>query len=272
MSKPSEVLTLTGRDYLLHLKDVWQPGEHWALVAPTGEGKTNHSLQLARLRRFVLIFDLKGGDKTIAKSGWPRITSWPPSREDRRKMEEGQAYRRIVGSTGRSRAARAERVELFKKVIEAVMSEGGWTIIVPDLKVLTDARFGGLADDVVELLILARDAGVSVITDWQRPAGVPREAGDQASWLGVAYTRDEDVVGRLGEMMGRSRAELRGAVSGLGDLPYGWLVVSRRPREPIILTRPEELILPSPAETEKARHYDPGLWASVNRWVWGEAA
>ena len=47
MARPSEVVTYTGRDYLLHLKEAWQPGEHWALIGPTGDGKTNHALQLA---------------------------------------------------------------------------------------------------------------------------------------------------------------------------------------------------------------------------------
>jgi hypothetical protein len=253
------------------MKEHWQPGEHWALLGATGEGKTNHSLQLARVRRFVLVLDIKGGDKTILKAGWPRLTKWPPSREDRKTMQEGEPFRRVVGDTRRDRAGRRARVALFRQVLEGVMQEGGWTLIVPDLRVMTDPRFGGLADDVVELLVLLRDAGGSIITDWQRPAGVPREAGDQATWLGISYTRDEDVVGRLAEMMGRSRAELRGAVSGLGDLPYGWLVVSRQPRAPIILTRPEELVAPTPKQQERERHAPATRWSAVNEWVWGAA-
>ena len=92
-----------------------------------------------------------------------------------------------------------------------------------------------------ELQMLARDADTSVCADMQRPAGVPRESTDQTTWLGVAYTRDEDMVARLGEMMGRSAAEMRGAVSALGELAFGWLIINRSPRAPIIVTRTEAL-------------------------------
>ena len=50
-----------------------------------------------------------------------------------------------------------------------------------------------------------------------------------------------DVASRLGEMMGRSRAAMRGAISALGELDHGFLVVSRRPNDPILITRPEKL-------------------------------
>jgi hypothetical protein len=80
-----------------------------------------------------------------------------------------------------------------------------------------------------------------VITDMQRVSGQPRESTDQATWLAIGYTRDVDAVNRLGEMMGRSRAEMRGALSALGDLRYGFLVVNRDPHSPIIVTRADKL-------------------------------
>jgi len=79
------------------------------------------------------------------------------------------------------------------------------------------------------------------MTDMQRVTGQPRESNDQATWLAVGYTRDVDAVNRLGEMMGRSRAEMRGAIDALGDLPFGFLVVNRDPHKPIILTRADKL-------------------------------
>lgn len=237
----SEVLALPWREFLLRERENWHPGQHWAIVAPTGEGKSTFTGGLVQLRRYVLIFDLKGGDGTLSQLRWERITKWPLSGADRKKMRDGEPVRRIVGGLGRSPAERAKRRSLFVQVLEGVLQEGGWTVVIPDLAILTDRRFGAAGDQVTELLLLARDAKVSVITEFQRPAGIPREAGDQASYLAVAYTRDVDAVGRLSEMMGRSRSEIRGAVAALGELPYGWLIVSRRPREPILLTKPPKL-------------------------------
>lgn len=235
----TEVDALPWRSFLERQRDHWAPGEHWAVVAPTGEGKTTFTSGIAKTRRFVLALDQKGGDKTLNALGWDRMTRWPPSRQDRKEMADGIPFRRIIGSTKRDPASRDARRALHKVILEAAMVEGGWTIIAPDLAALTARQFGNAWDEMVELLILARDAGTSIVTDFQRPSGVPREAGEMATYLAIAYTRDRDTVSRLAEMMGRSAAEIRGAVDALAGLPFGWLVVSRRPRDPIVLTRPE---------------------------------
>ena len=238
---PTEIEALTWTDFLQRQRDHWEPGEHWALVAPTGEGKTTFTGGLVKTRRFVLALDQKGGDKTLSMLGWDRMTNWPPSRRDRRDMADRLPFRRVVGSVKRDQVSRNQRRELHRTILRAAMEEGGWTIVAPDLAALTARQFGNAWDEMEELLILARDAGTSIVTDFQRPAGVPREAGEMATYLGIGYTRDKDTVSRLAEMMGRSASEIRGAVSALSELPYGWLIVSRRPRDPILLTRPEKL-------------------------------
>jgi hypothetical protein len=236
---PDEVIGLEWDAFLRQMSKDWKQGEHWCLVAPTGEGKSTFVAQLVeRLRKFVLVFDLKGGDPTLDDLGWERITKWPLSREYRKMMEEGEPVRLLVGGKGRTPKARAARVDLFKQVLEAVYQDGGWTLVIPDLALLTDRRFGAAGDQVTELLLAARSAKISVVTEFQRPAGVPREAADQATYLGTAYTRDVDTVARLAEMLGRSRTQMRGAVRGLGKTRFSWIVVSRRPRDPLLVTKP----------------------------------
>ncbi len=233
----SDVKPLDWDEFRAHMAEKWSAGEHVAVVAPTGAGKSTVALGLLKMRRWVLAFDLKGGDKTISSTGWPRLKKWPPTKEQREKIAKGEPLRLIVGSAGRKPEHRAARTRLHAQVLQAVMQEGGWTIYMPDLKVLTNRAFGGLADEVTELLILARDAGVSVVTDFQRPSGVPMEAGDQATYMLVSYIRDEKAVQRMSEMMARSPAEMRGAIAALGRGRYTWLMVSRDPYEPLIVTR-----------------------------------
>ena len=223
------------------MKVEWKPGEHWALIVPTGGGKTTFAGGLAQTRKYVLALDVKGGDLTLRRLGWDRLTRWPLSREQRRAIEEGEPMRLLVGGTGMEELKRLKRYALCKTVLGSMLVEGGWTVLATDLKILTHPKFGGLWDEVEELTLLARERGVSVVTDMQRVSGQPRESTDQATWMAIGYTRDVDAVNRLGEMMGRSRAEMRGALSALGDLPYGFLVVNRDPRSPIIVTRPEKL-------------------------------
>ena len=241
MARPSEIEALQWRDFQKRMATDWHPGEHWCFVVPTGGGKTNFAAGLAQTRKYVLALDVKGGDLTLKKLKWERLTKWRPTRAEREDMADGKPFRRLVGSTGRSPAERLKRYALCKQVIRDVLQEGGWTILATDAKIMTHPRFGDLWSDWEELLLLARDAGASVMTDMQRVTGQPREISDQATWLAVGYTRDVDAVNRLGEMMGRGRAEMRGAVEALGDLPYGFLIVNRDPRSPILLTRADRL-------------------------------
>jgi hypothetical protein len=242
MPDTDEVIGLSWDEFLRKMSTDWAQGEHWCLVAPTGEGKSTFVAQLVeRLRRFVLIFDLKGSDDTLDNLGWERVERWPLSREYRKMMAEGKPVRLIVGGRGRTPKARAGRIELFQQVLEGAYQDGGWTIVIPDLALLTDRRFGAAGNQVTELLLAARSAKISVVTEFQRPAGVPREAADQATYLGTSYTRDVDTVARLAEMLGRSRVSMRGAVKGLGKTQHSWIVVCRRPRDPLIVVKPPKM-------------------------------
>ncbi len=239
MERPSEVEGLTPDEFKLWLKKTWEPGEHWAVVAPTGEGKSTFILELAKSRRYVLGLDIKGGDQTLSKTGWPRVNTWPLPYKFKHEMREKEKLRVLIGGTDRTRKGRTERRNLLRRVLEDLMADKGWTVLCPDLMALTHRDLGQAEAEMRELLILARDANVSIVTDWQRPANVPVEAGDQATYMAVGYTRDRRAVERLSEMMGRNFAELRGAMNGLADFPHGFLIVSRRPRDPLLLTRVE---------------------------------
>lgn len=241
MARTDDFEALQWPDFLKRMAVEWKPGEHWALIVPTGGGKTTFAGGLARTRKYVLALDVKGGDRTLKQLGWERLTKWPLSREDRKEIEDGRPVRRLVGGTGMSPIQRLKRYDLCKQVLGSMLQEGGWTVLATDLKILTHPKFGGLWDEVEELTLLARERDISVMTDMQRVSGQPRESTDQATWMAVGYTRDQDAVGRLGEMMGRSRAGMRGAIDALGELPHGFLVVNRDPHAPVLITQPEKL-------------------------------
>jgi hypothetical protein len=219
---------------------VWEPGQHVALVGPSGSGKTTTAVQLCQLRPWVLAADIKGGDATLAKSGWPRITKWPLPGKWYDAMDGGAPFRAIVGDSARGSAAMARRRLLIHRVLDDVWQQGGWTIFVDDLQLLTDTRrSANLSLQLEDFLVAARDAKVSIVSNLQAPRRVPRAASDQASWLVAFLTRDIDVVNRLAEMAGRPREEIRGAVRGLRRPCI--LVVGTDPSEPIVVTRPERL-------------------------------
>lgn len=224
----------------------WEVGQHVAVSAPTGEGKSTFLFGLATsCRRYVAALDPKGGDETASAAGYQRLTSWDNGKirrlvSDNDNADPPRPSRFLVGRLVRTRTDRAANRRLMATALDGAWDLGGFTVIVPDLQMVTDPRFMGLSDRVEEMLITARSPKhITVMTDFQRPARVPPAAGDQTRFFALGYTRDRRVIERFAEMLGRDYGDLRGATKGLGRAgSHHWIVGTRNPREPLIVTKP----------------------------------
>lgn len=216
----------------------WKPGQHIAIIAPTGQGKTTVLVSLLDLRTWVLAFDPKGGDDTLAKTRYPRLPDWPPRSKDFDKMARGEPVKYLVGPKIDRRADRPKLVAAQARVLEGAWDTKGWTVAVDELQIMADKM--GQADAIDELLIAARTRKISVVSLFQRPADVPRAAYQMASWIFLGLTLDTDTINRLAEIVGRPKYEMRGAVNGLANADFSWLVVPNNPRRPMVLTLPRE--------------------------------
>lgn len=214
---------------------IWQPGEHVAYLGPTGTGKSNAAITMLRPRRFVLALDPKGGDQTLKKLGYPRMKTWPPPRKFWRDIEDGKPSRWIVGFVPQVREEYVKLGQMLDACMGDVFTAGGFTVYIDELEIA--ARFMKLSGSIELFLIAARNRGISIVTSFQRPAYVPTTATSQATYFVTYYTRDTEVVGRLGEMAGRPRHEMRGLIKGLRGLDHSMLVFSRNPRDPVIATK-----------------------------------
>lgn len=238
---PTEVEGLEWDEFLEWFGPEFKPGQHMAIIAPTGSGKTTFLCGVLGLRRYVLAFDPKGGDETLAATGYPRLPSWPPPRKVYRDIANGKPARFRVGPMVETREDLPRLKAVHKAALGGVFDQKGWTVAIDEFQIMAHPRMMNLGTEAETLLISARSKKISVITLFQAPRWVPRAAADQADWVAVALTRDIDVVNRLAEMLGRPKAEVRGAVAGLGRREFSWLVAGKNPRSPLVVTIPDEV-------------------------------
>lgn len=248
-SGSEEVLGLDWLAFLRWFSLRWQPGEHINITAPTGEGKTTFGAGLLALRKWVLGFDPKGGDRTLRATGWPRITGEVDrlgnylTREQRKAISEGRACRLIVGKVAGSFTDLELNWKRQGNLLERIFADQGWTIYIPDIQLLTDPRMGDVRRAMDMTWLAARDRLISLVTDMQAFSWTPRLARSQPRWFVIGYTKDADSVVDLARTVGRSPAEMRGMVRALQLRRHSWLVFSNNARDPVIVTIPEPLHL-----------------------------
>ncbi len=236
----AEAVAMPWDEFLLWFGDRWRQGDHIDVISPTGTGKTTFVGQLLVLRKYVAVFDSKGGDKTLDKLPYARIRKWPLPDRAYDRMERGEAVRIIVGWKVRKRSEYPRLWALQAQVLDGIWEQEKWTLYLDELQMATDPRMGQrMGGDIEMFLIGARDRGISVVSGHQRTSWSPRSASDQASWIVTSMTGDEDVMTAIARRMGRPVPQIRGAIRALDE--HVWLVVSKRPRDPVIVTSPPPL-------------------------------
>lgn len=247
------LVTMTWDQFLRHMKQTWEPGEHMANIGPTGEGKTTLNVGLlGHCRRYVLALDPKGEDETLEASGWVRVRKIPGGRtwgkrdklkltEDGRKwdkiwqgIDDGKPARVIVGGGASTAEADRKLIELMEDAISFARHSRGWTLYVDEFELLSSQRMYGLGRHIERMLISARRAKTSVVTSFQAAAWVSKHATRQARRTVMYSTGDRQMIKNVAEAMGRDWNQLAAAID---ELPKWYAVVIPRGKNggPMIL-------------------------------------
>ena len=232
----------------------WQPGEHFALDGPTGEGKTTHAVGIYGLRKYVLALDPKGEDETLSNSGYQRVRSiyrdgWryrAAHREDakiwddiHKRIEAGLDAKVIVGTGSRTDEDDLINQQLMADALRYCRRAGGWTLGVDEFELVSSPRMFGQGPIVERMLISARSAGTSVVTNFQAPAWISQHATRQSRRAVKWPTGDRGMIKKLAEAMGRDWRELGQAIDLLP--PFHTMTVPRGKRHPMVITSAPEL-------------------------------
>jgi hypothetical protein len=246
---PERVEGVTWSQFLIALRrgsltpriHAWNPGDHVALVGPTGEGKTTVAVGLLRLRQWVLALDPKGEDETLSRSGFVRVTALPPPGWIQDEIAEGKPARLIVGGAARSEAEDAALERLMREALDYTRHSGGWTLYVDEFQLLGDQRMFRLGSRVERMLITARKDGTSVVTSFQAMAWVPRAAVRQATAFVILFaTRDREMIKATAQAMGRDWRQVCYIIDRMARderAEFTALVIPRSVRDPMLIIR-----------------------------------
>jgi hypothetical protein len=251
------VVGLPWDQFRRYMRWAWKPGQHLALIGPTGEGKTTFAAGLLAGRRWVLALDPKGEDQTLTASGfrrvaalpsqgldpWWRIRHWSAAREWDRIQDEiaaGRPARVIVGGPARTAEQDTANQDLMRRAFSYAREAGGWTVYVDEFELISSQRMFRLGPDVERMLISARRDGTSVVTSFQAAAWVSKHATRQARFAAIWPTGDRDMIRNIARAMGRDWQELAQVVD---ELPAFHVCVVPRGRRggPFVCTSAPQL-------------------------------
>lgn len=232
------------------LGPAWGPGEHKALIGPTGEGKTTHAVGILGLRKYVIALDPKGEDETLSASGYVRVGSiWQDSirwrmahREDAKiwrdiwkRIDDGREARIIVGGPADDDAQFTALKKLMDDTIQFCRYAGGFTQYCDEFEIASSRDMFALGPVINLSLISARRKGISVVNSYQAQAWVSKHAIRQAR-LGVMWpTGDRDMIENVARGLGRDKNKVAEAVDLLP--PFHTLTIPRSKRGgPMVIT------------------------------------
>lgn len=191
----------------------WRQGEHVTAVGPTGCGKSTLLLGLLPRRRYVVVVGTKPRDRTLdrlRRQGYRLEREWPPS------APPTMAPRILFWPRIDRMGDRYTQAVSIGAMLEAVYRSGGWTVVLDELRYITDPRYLGLESQAVMLYQQARSLGVSVVGATQRPRYVPLDSYSAATHLFLWRSSDRADLRRLSELDGADVELVRRVLPHLG--------------------------------------------------------
>lgn len=211
----SPLQAITYEQFISALAVKWEPGQHIALIAPTGGGKTMIAQDLISLRRFAVVVATKAKDKTLDHYRYPKIAKWPP---------EWNQEQVILWKKPKALGDFSEQQHLIYECMNDIYRRGGYTVYFDDLYYITNTL--GLKKAVQMFYTQVRSQNVSIIAALQRPSWVPLEAVNQSTYLCMFRINDTLDLERIAQAISMDKKVLISLNEQLGD--YEFLVLQTR--------------------------------------------
>lgn len=202
------------------VRDVFNPspGEHVAVIGPTGQGKTLLQRHILPKYQFTVAFATKPQDLTmdrlIERDGYVRLSRWY-------SLNTIDHPRRVIWPDATRLDSVDRQKEVFRDAFDKAFREAGrpkenpigWAIAIDELWYICNVL--SLSKEVKIFLLQGRSIGHSLIVATQRPSQVPLEIYDQSTHLFFFRDNDRNNLDRLSSIQARDSALVRLVVANL---------------------------------------------------------
>lgn len=190
----------------------WLQGEHLAVMAPTGAGKTTLIRALLPKRRHVIFLGTKKKDKLydamIREDGYERVESFYDIKPWMSRILLWPKHGTTINATLNKQTAR------FLTAFDGIANQGGWCCVADEAKYMNEMlKLGKQLTFMQEQLRSNHGTNVSGA---QRPFWLPRSVLSNASHVFLWKTTDADDLRRLSDIGGINRKEVARELSSLG--------------------------------------------------------
>lgn len=215
-----------------HLIDNWNPGQHFAILAPTETGKTVFASQgLLPMWSHSITIDPKGDDNLdwARRLGAKVLPRYPKRNVGEAWGEDPYPDRHYWINPPLSTQYDALG-DAMSKVWHGSTKGRGWVVYVDEVKMISDPphKHGlGMESHIIRYLRYGRGRGITFIGGTQSPRFVTGDLYDQPRWHAIGYTSDRRTIDRYGEISGFDMSVARDVIPNLGEHEF-WVLGPHR--------------------------------------------